>query len=293
MSDLNKVGIVLQGMPESSNQVSELYKYYTSLGFSNIVISSYSGKVDNVIDNNRNVVKVSYVSDDIQDKTKVIFNDDILANASDSFRRKGSQRGLNQNFQIETTKKGIEYLKDNTDVEYVLKHRLNDCIVDLDKFVLKWIDSINSEEVPSPNYFEKKIVIMGTCGVSKYTCDYWNFGTTNDMWNLWNIPPNTMNSLQAEEYINYCYLLGRDDIKVWSHGDNSLYSNYNKYFIMDTSVREKGYSFKYKNFYIDYSNVGYTESQTKNYKVENHLILKYGDDIPDIIKKFVNNGYKL
>ena len=62
---LNKVGIVLQGMPESSNQATELCEYYNSLGFSNIVISSYSEQID---------------VNKLQEKFKVILNDDKLKN---------------------------------------------------------------------------------------------------------------------------------------------------------------------------------------------------------------------
>ena len=276
---LNKVGIVLQGMPESSNQATELCEYYNSLGFSNIVISSYSEQID---------------VNKLQEKFNVILNDDKLKHADRDFRRVNTPRGKNQNFQIETTKKGIEYLKDNTDVEYVLKHRFNDCIIDLDKFVLKWIDSLNSDSGDAPRYFNKKIIIMGKCGTAAYTCDYWNFGTTIDMWNLWNIPPNTMAHLQAEEYINYCYLFNKDNITHWEHSkeSNALYKKYEEFFIEDGDVRNKGYSFKYKNFYVDYSNVGHGVSK-REITIKDSSDIKVSDDTPDIIKNFISNGYTL
>ena len=85
---LKNTAIVLQGYATSKEQMRDIYTKYTTMGFTNIVISSYSDSIP----------------DELLNKPFVITNDDILG----KYDRWNKQNSTGLNYQILTTKKGIK-----------------------------------------------------------------------------------------------------------------------------------------------------------------------------------------
>ena len=191
ISNEDEVCIVLQGYSIGKSQLESLYNKYRDMGFRYIIISSYS----------------SCIPDYLLNRDFVINNDEILGQYD-------CPHPPNINYQLITTRLGIELcFKLYPTVKYVMKHRLDIEINNLDKWVVNWIELINNRENTSKFPLSKKIVSMNRFKAREvsrnqgwYIVDYWNFGTKDDMKLIWGIPMLNYHHPRAEDYISTAFL---------------------------------------------------------------------------------------
>ena len=239
---LKNTAIVLQGYATSKKQMFDIFTKYTTMGFTNIVISSYS----------------SFIPDELLNKPFVIINDDILGKYDRTNTIISKSSGANVNYQILTTKRGIEYITNNlNNVDYIVKLRADNFCHNLNLLVEDWITAFKKFKSPLKHPFQKKIVTAGISGKYKpcwTILDYISFGTTKDMYNLWNIPTTRKNNTRGEDYINTFYIIKYLSQKTESEVENIMcneritqYSNSPKdYFIFDNRFCKKYLLYSYK-----------------------------------------------
>jgi len=174
------ITILLQGYSSSSNQLLDDVNYYRSLNY-NVVVSSYSectSLLDQSIVVNNDISEGVDVEDSMQPNNLGVNKDKTYkVKASHKFF---TQSGFNLNFQIHTTKSGLNKIKQiYPDTDYILKLRADMKLVDLDKYVPNWIES-------------KKITVKGPPGSSGNkewkVFDFWTFGSYIDIINYYSIP---------------------------------------------------------------------------------------------------------
>ena len=240
--------IVIQGYSISPETLQTMYDEYSKLGFKNILTSTYSTSIPSNF------------------KGECIINDDILG----KYDRNNYLNCPGLNYQILTTKKAINYIKEKyPNTKYILKIRADHFLDKSDKFVESWIEELENLE-PIPNSpFEKKIVTMGLCtkyhsltpGVW-YISDYFNFGTLNDMSKLWNISTTFVDNGRAEDYIStfylYKYFSKETDEFIAENLSNGSILKYNlnvlDYFMFDWRTHSKAlYSYKLSKFANEFS----------------------------------------
>ena len=235
---LKNTAIVLQGYATSKKQMLDIFKKYTTMGFTNIVISSYS----------------SFIPDELLNKSFVITNDDILG----KYDRVNKKNSTGLNYQILTTQRGIKYIVNSlNNVDYIVKLRADQFCHNLNLLVEDWITAFNTLKPIQNHPFQKKIVTPGISGKYKpcwSILDYISFGTTKDMYNLWNIPTTQRDNTRAEDYINTFYIIKYLSKKTESEVENMMcnqkitqYSNSPKdYFIFDNRFCKKYLLYSYK-----------------------------------------------
>tara|TARA_Y100000592_G_scaffold49315_1_gene78069 strand:- start:7760 stop:8632 length:873 start_codon:yes stop_codon:yes gene_type:complete len=260
---IDKTFLILQGYSTSKEQMEEIYDKYKNLGFSNIIISTYSSSVPSKLLN----------------KPFVLINDTILGkyDRNDKFYRNST--GLN--YQILTTKNAIKYInKNHPNTEYIFKLRADQFFDKADKFVKSWIKELKTISTNINSPFDKKIITMGwiqkyATQIMKgndqisqvmdwYIADYFNFGTLKDMTKLWDIPVTYNDYIRAEDYISnfylYKYFSKEPEEKISYNIRNSeIYKYANdplNYFMFDWRTHKNIlYSFKLKKFLNEYSDV--------------------------------------
>jgi len=219
----SKIGIVLQGIPHSTEQLKDVYDYYTSLGL-NVVVSSYSKYLKHT---NFQFVNNDYILGNYDVKTPGKYG-------NGSFR--------NVNYQILTTKNGVLYFDNRDDLEYILKIRSDLKINKMDYHLERWCHLVN-ESMPK-NTLKKKILSL--CRLTKdemhpwYITDYFYFGTKHDMKIFWDIPTVPFNHelKRSEEYLSTAFLGGWKSITSDMKAED--------YYIFDSESSEDIFSYKWK-----------------------------------------------
>ena len=225
-NNLDKVAIILQGTSVDKKQMNTLYEYYNSLGFNNIIISSYS----------------DYIPDHLINEKFVINNDNLL---DKHFIEDANRFGSNTNYQILTTKIGIDCVFINyPNVKYIMKHRADHRIDDLNEWVITWIDRIKTK---------KRIISLGRNTQKEnfkwYIADYWNFGLKEDMKILWNIPLIESEKAvyrRGEEYISSAFLK-LDDNGKWD-ANKEIKGNIYDYYTFCPDVARCNWNYKINTF---------------------------------------------
>lgn len=246
--NFENVAIIIQGYSTSKSSLKEIYHLYKSKGLSNIIISSYS--------------KFKFEEDNLF----FINNDDIL----DKFQRTNPpfKNAPTLNYQLLTTQKGINATSNFKNIKYILRLRADHRLDDIDLFLKKWIYEF-SIMPPHLSPFEKKIITTGGCNKGVHNIDLWyisdniQFGTNQDMKNMWDIPISYRDKFRAENYISTFYLSkcfsskSNDDLeRVMSNKYINQYTvDVLKYFIFDEELTKKLYSYKIKKYFNEYNDV--------------------------------------
>ena len=212
--------------------------YYRSLDF-NVVVSSYS-ECTSLLDQNLVVNNDTNDGIDISDSMQP---NNIGVNKDKNYKVKApekffTQPGFNLNFQIHTTKNGLRKIQqDYPDTDYILKLRADMKLVDLDKYVPKWIES-------------KKITVKGPPGSSGNKSwkvfDFWVFGSYIDIMNYYSIPYATQYyspESYLTQYIRNTYKVSWEEAKEkyfnFEYDIPTFWYKYNGW--LDTSI-ETGFT---------------------------------------------------
>jgi hypothetical protein len=187
--------LVLQGYSMDTKQMEENVRYYTKIGIENIVISSYS----------------QFITDEIREKCIVIEHDlldgNVQSKSRDTYgvpeKNKGKGigvdlvikcdedieiiRGHNINYQLHTTKAGMNLAKEQFNTKYAIKSRADITIHDLDKKIPDWIEKIN-DGPPKDNVFDLKVLSYDYGRKDWYINDFFMFGSLNDLVRYYDIP---------------------------------------------------------------------------------------------------------
>lgn len=242
MLKMDNVALIIQGYSTSKNILKDIYSKYTTEGFKNIIISSYS--------------KFDFKEKNVN----FINNDDILGN----FERNNVRNAPTLNYQLLTMQRGIQQLNNLKGIKYVLRLRADQYLNDLKSFLKKWIHELN-ELPPQQSPFEKKIITVGSARKNSnpqwYISDNIHFGTLLDIVNMWSIPLTYRDTSRAEDYISTFYLSqilsnqSPDTIeKEISNGYLNKYTkDVLKFFIFDKDLQQKLYSYKHQKFFNQYS----------------------------------------
>ena len=189
---LNDITLILQGTTTNKQTLQDLYNEYKDMGFTNIILSSYS----------------QYIPNDFLTEDFTINNDDLF----DKFKSQELNFGKNINFHIATTQRGIS--KSNT--KYIMKLRADLFIPHLNDKTEEWIKLINSKDPipPDTSPLTKKIICVGLnkhkyLHEKWYVCDYWFFGLKEDIKTMWDIPyiyKKRENKIPSEVYLSSQFL---------------------------------------------------------------------------------------
>ena len=268
--NFNNVALVIQGYSSSKEDLKQIFDEYKSKGINNIVISSYS--------------KFKFESKGLI----FIENDSILG----KFERKhhslpnGKYRNCpTLNYQLLSCQKGIEAISNFENIEYILRIRADHRLNNIDLFLKKWIHEFSIMPTHS-SPFEKKIITTGGCNKGSnhninlwYISDNIEFGTSQDIKNMWNIPISYRDKFRAENYINTFYLSKHFSKKTNEDLEKEMSNDYInkytvdvlKYFIFDKELTENLYSYKIKKHFNQYNAVAiWPKHPYHNFDYKNH-----------------------